>query len=488
MNKKAIGPVVAVSLLLTLAVISVIGFQSFLNTYQSGIQKDVESDSTLDIKIDNLIQNRLYILNSGNNEATYSEIKINNYSCSKLSGNLQTSMNNIGLGECSTLLKSGENEITLVTNKGVISKKFYSKNTINLSPGATLLWSDIIDSENGNDIGSGLYLDSSNNLYVSGYYHDGIDENLYFAKYDNDGNQLWNETLISNGGRDLGSDIELDSSNNIYITGYLRNGANYDFYLTKYDSNRNHVWNETIDFGTGQDLGIDIELDSSNNIYIVGYIHNGADYDIYLTKYDSNGNDLWNKTINSGTGHDVGVGLFLDINNNLYVSGYLDNGVDADIYLTKYDSNGNNIWNMTHDLGSGTDVAYDIELDLNNNIYIAGYTHNGADYDIYMGKYDSNGSILWNETIASGTGTDVGFGIDLDAKNNIYITGYVHNGVDSDLYFSKYDTNGNQIWNETINSAYGVDIELDLNNNIYITGYTHNGANYDFYLAKFQQD
>lgn len=44
-NKKAISPVVATALLLVVAVVAVVGFQTWFNTYQSGLNTKVEQES-----------------------------------------------------------------------------------------------------------------------------------------------------------------------------------------------------------------------------------------------------------------------------------------------------------------------------------------------------------------------------------------------------------------------------------------------------------
>lgn len=45
LNKKAISPVVATALLLVVAVVAVVGFQSWFTTYQSGVNAKVEAES-----------------------------------------------------------------------------------------------------------------------------------------------------------------------------------------------------------------------------------------------------------------------------------------------------------------------------------------------------------------------------------------------------------------------------------------------------------
>src|SRR5690606_23825072 len=108
--------------------------------------------------------------------------------------------------------------------------------------------------------------------------------------------------------------------------------------------------------------------------------------------------------------------------------------------------------------------------------------------DIFFAKYDSNSNYLWAKNVG-GTSDDYGNSIALDALNNVYITGQF-SGVNADfdasantatlsatgnndIFFAKYDSNGNYIWANSIGGTwedYGWSIALDVSNNVYITG------------------
>ena len=99
-----------------------------------------------------------------------------------------------------------------------------------------------------------------------------------------------------------------------------------------------YQWTRTVgevDNGTGSETVQDIAFDSKNNIYITGYFANTTDFDpspaqdrktsagsndMFLTKYDNNGNYLWTKTI-GGIGFDYGAEIRIDSKDNIYVGG-----------------------------------------------------------------------------------------------------------------------------------------------------------------------
>jgi flagellin-like protein len=66
-NKKAISPVVATALLLVVAVVAVVGFQSWFTTFQSKQLTDVElkTSSGVSIAIERVQNESVYILNRG---------------------------------------------------------------------------------------------------------------------------------------------------------------------------------------------------------------------------------------------------------------------------------------------------------------------------------------------------------------------------------------------------------------------------------------
>ena len=157
---------------------------------------------------------------------------------------------------------------------------------------------------------------------------------------------------------DRSSSLTLDNFGNIYVTGCSYSTATGNDYMTiKYDSNGNHIWTATYNgLGNGNDTALGIVIDKSGNIYITGYSYGGpiTKYDYATIKYDSNGNQLWVARYNGPTnGNEYGGNLILDSSGNIYVIGYnYGTGISATI---KYDPNGNQIWS---DFCDGLDITY----------------------------------------------------------------------------------------------------------------------------------
>ena len=94
-----------------------------------------------------------------------------------------------------------------------------------------------------------MTVDSSDNLYVTGYTYGGLDGNtnsggldLFLVKYNSSGTKQWTQQLGTSS-NDEGYGVTVDSSNNIYVTGLTSGGldgntnsGSDDLILVKYNS------------------------------------------------------------------------------------------------------------------------------------------------------------------------------------------------------------------------------------------------------------
>ena len=82
-TKKAIHPVIATALLLVVSVVAVVGFNTWFDTYQSGMNTKVEQRSTVSMStgIETVINNILYVKNGGSSALPIKKIKIAGTNC-----------------------------------------------------------------------------------------------------------------------------------------------------------------------------------------------------------------------------------------------------------------------------------------------------------------------------------------------------------------------------------------------------------------------
>ena len=274
----------------------------------------------------------------------------------------------------------------------------------------------------GVDIAYGVAVDGGGNVYITGETNGGLDGNtntgeydVFLVMYDSLGTKQWTRQFGSSYS-DIGRGVAVDGSGNIYITGETvggldgnTNAGSYDMFLVKYNSSGAKQWTKQLgDLYSNSSSGV--AVDGIGNIYIIGDIVDGldgntaaGDYDMCLVKYTSSGAKQWTKQLGSSMS-DNAQGIAVDGSGNVYITGGTSGGLDGnsntgmnDIFLVKYDSSGTKQW--TRQLGTSTiDFAYGVAVDGSGNVYITGETSGDLDgnsntgmNDIFLVKYDPAG-------------------------------------------------------------------------------------------------
>ncbi|MBE9171193.1 SBBP repeat-containing protein [Pleurocapsales cyanobacterium LEGE 06147] len=337
---------------------------------------------------------------------------------------------------------------------------------------------------------------------------------------------------IGTAGIDFVFNSTVDPDGNLYIGGGTSgslggpNTGPRDAWVTKFDSNGNQQWIQQ--FGTDNSENVWALANDGDNIYVVGNTSGdlaginktGVDEDVYLSKFDSDGNQLWTRQFGSST-FDQSFAVATDSEGNIYQSGYTIGDVggsnhnardiqpSTDSWLTKFDSDGNQLW--TRQFGTVfNDDTYGLAIDKDDNVFLGGWTlgdlggTNAGVYDTWITKYDGDGNQLWVEQFGT---PDYEFlwGLDTDNEGNVYASGWTlgdlggANAGSYDTWVAKYDSDGNQQWIEQFGTS-GDDgtfldsLEVDSNNNIFLAGYTdsdlggENAGSYDVWVAKYDSN
>jgi uncharacterized protein YegP (UPF0339 family) len=175
---------------------------------------------------------------------------------------------------------------------------------------------------------------------------------IFVVKLDSDGNFQWVYTAGGTGVDELHA-IAIDSSDNVLTTGYLSSTVNYGggvrisavtvtALVLKLDSFGSLVWVNAYG-GQGAQEGLGIAVDSSDNIFTTGYFYNTVDFgdgdvtstgneDIYILKLNSSGSFQWIKTYGSTAAstsyYDVTNDITVDTDGNVYTVGATGENTD----------------------------------------------------------------------------------------------------------------------------------------------------------------
>ena len=382
-----------------------------------------------------------------------------------------------------------------------------------------VIWTSTYNSPNNRcDIGNSVAVDGSGNVYVTGYENRadlGQSNNIWTRKYDSNGYEVWTSTYNSpSNNNDSGNGIAVDTTGNVYVTGYENRTdlvQSYNIWTRKYDSNGYKIWTSTYDSpNNGLDKATGIAVDSSGNVYITGFEYRsdlGQGFNIWTRKYNSTGYKVWTSTYNSaGNKNDKGSDIAVDASGNVYVTGYEDNGTtfeNNNIWVRKYDNNGYEVWTSTYSSpGNNDDEGNGIAVDGSGNVYVVGYIDRSdlsQALNVWIRKYNSDGYEIWTLTYNSaGNKEDKGSDIAVDDSGNVYVTGYIDRSdlVQGDNILIKvYDKNGNEIWSSTYNSPAnqddrGYDIAVDADCNFYVTGFVNRASDlnqgYNIWTRKYK--
>lgn len=376
-----------------------------------------------------------------------------------------------------------------------------------------IVWGSQIGTINSDGAYS-VKLDDSGNVFICGSYSSG--GHMFLAKHDSDGNLLWTEFLGTGFSNNKASDVAIDTSGNSFICGYTQeslygsNAGSYDAVIAKYNPAGILQWVRQI--GSQEiDMFEAISVDEVGNIYAAGYTggdiggNNFGQTDVFVTKYDTNGNLLWAKQFGSSSS-DSGKYLKVAENGNIIIAGYSygaiqgTNAVGRGVFTAEYDINGNLMSVKQFPLAKMESI-WDFEIDSANNIYIGGYKWVDNQMDAILSKYTPNGNLLWSELLGMSSVADEIWTVTLDAQENVFVGGYTNGdlgGINQgphDVFVAKYDSEGNFTWVSQIGSD-GLEkcysIVVDESGSIFMAGMTDGNLGgdpqglFDAYLVKLE--
>ena len=293
-------------------------------------------------------------------------------------------------------------------------------------------------------------------------------------------------TYLGGSGHDVGSGIALDASGNVYLAGttissnfpttagaFQPTGVS-DAFVAKLNAAGSVLLYSTYLGGSGSDQGNDIAIDGAGTAYVTGRTTSldfpttvgsfqptfgGGTEDAFLTRLNPAGlgaADLLYSTYLGGSAQrDEGAGIAVDGSGNAYVIGVTGSsdfprttgalqtgfaGGGNDVFVTKLNPAGMGAADLVYStyLGSnGYDEGFDIAVDPDGNAYVTGLTFSqnfpttanafrtalSGNTDAFVSKINPTGSALLYSTYLGGSGDDFGFGIAVDAGRNAYTTG-----------------------------------------------------------------
>ncbi len=158
----------------------------------------------------------------------------------------------------------------------------------------------IVSDDNGNCYATGYYIGATNfgglTLTSSGKAE------IFLAKYSSSGNLIWVKSAGSNDS-DNANSVAIDNTGNVYITGYFSNnasfgdrtlttdGINNDLFVAKFNSDGNIIWVKQAG-GPGYDYGNSIAVNDAGTLTIGGYFKGTGTFTFGVTPFIGKGNEF----------------------------------------------------------------------------------------------------------------------------------------------------------------------------------------------------
>ena len=381
--------------------------------------------------------------------------------------------------------------------------------------------------------------------------------NAFVAKLTADGSALVYATYLGGSGGDTGSGIAVDATGNVYVTGTTGSvdfptanalqphygGGDGDAFVAKLATDGSALLYYTYLGGSGTERGNGLGVDAAGNAYVTGatqspdfpianalqsVLRSSGNYNAFVAKLSADGTALVYSTYLGGSNLDRGLGIAVDGAGNAYVTGLalsLDfptvkalqpacGGPNGNAFVAVFNADGSALVYATYLGGSGPDgdSGNGIAGDAAGNAYVTGFT-TSADFptvkavqpklggrgarNAFVAKLSSDGSALVYATYLGGGTTylggrsgDTGSGIAVDAAGNAYVTGKVSTidfptanplqhslgSADGNAFVAELSADGQALVYATYLGGSGSDsgngIAVDAAGNAYVTGYT----------------
>ena len=327
----------------------------------------------------------------------------------------------------------------------------------------------------------------------------------FVAKLNGDGSDLIFSTLVGGEGNTYEStvDIEVDDEGFIYLAGraFYQDGVtkyypttegaysrvhrgHSDIFVTKMDPQGTSLIYSTFIGSAQADYVHDLAIDSDGNAYVAGssglierdsafYPTTPGAFDVtyedeldaVLTKLNADGSALAYSTFIGSNGDDIAIGVDVNDRGEAYITGSTATGGvpfpttanafrttsigDVDAFAMKFDADGSSLLFSTLLGSTGDDVAYDIAVDRNGDVYLIGYTEftdlifsdvmglfpttldaydtlHGGSTDLFLTKMNAQGSLLLYSTVIGGSGHEIGIDLAIDGIGGVYVAGEVY--------------------------------------------------------------
>jgi uncharacterized delta-60 repeat protein len=259
---------------------------------------------------------------------------------------------------------------------------------------------------------------------------------------------------------DYGRSVAVQPDGKIVVAGYSTVGGGGDFAVVRYNANGSLDTSFgaggkiTTAIGPGGDLGYAVAIQSDGKIIVAGQSYISGSDDFAVVRYNSDGSldtsfDGDGKVTTSFAGYDGARAVAIQPDGKIVVAGFgggfavarynIDGSLD-----TSFDGDGK----VSTRIGSGSNLGYGMALQADGKIVVAGFSDDGGEDDFAVVRYNMDGSLDLSfggsGTVMTpvGSSTDWGRGVAIQSDGKIVVVGRTYVNTLSDFGLVRYNPDG----------------------------------------------
>ncbi len=249
---------------------------------------------------------------------------------------------------------------------------------------------------------------------------------------------------------------------------------------------------------------------TSTDFFATWQDNKDGDYDIYLQKFDENGSALWASAIkinsndeSSNVSDQYDPNLYIDKNDNVYISFTDTRNSVSSIYIQKIDKNGSKIFSndvMVNTFSVDNSHSADIALDADDNIYVSWVYDSTTNKKVFVQKFNTSGEKQFGNDIVVNTESIISNryspSILCDNNSNIYIAWADDKNTNKDIHVQKFSSSLSKTWTNELRANINIGISPQDNPDIFMekAGYKifaswddDRNGNFDIYFGEIRE-
>ena len=247
---------------------------------------------------------------------------------------------------------------------------------------------------------------------------------IFVVKFAPDGSIAWQRTWNGTTIRGLGRpDVAVSADGSVYVTGITADNGN-DAVILKFDSNGTLLWERTWG-GAQSDAGMAVATAPDGSVYITGSETSfGSGFGLFVVKFDSAGNLVWQRISDRANGNAVAVGP----DGSVYAAGTIPRNEigNFDMVVMKITAAGSLVWQRTYSAGDVVDPRGRMAAGPDGSIVMAGAIQaprqQFVDIAALIVKLTSDGALVFDRQFA-GRVSETAEGVAVAPDNTIYVAG-----------------------------------------------------------------